>query len=165
MVPCSLPFCCFLLRASWQISRSPRPGCPRASAGCLSPQRKSCAKKPLSNREPLRIAGQDEPLQLARQEAVAISVAVAVAVAAVEVLLSVAHGQATLAKEPQQRICCRTRRGPWWQPVKPWRRIPGICPNEPLRVAHKKATAAVAVTDKNVESTRSLCCHARAGAS
>ena len=116
-----------------------------------------------------RVCSGNEPLQ-ARQGAVAISTAVA----AVEV----ARGQATLAKEPQQRVCCRARKGAWWQaqPVKPRRLLPGGC--EPLRVAREETTAAAAtaavavavsvaavdVADKEVECTRSLCCRARGGA-
>ena len=117
-------------------------------------------------------ASGNEPLQ-ARQGAVAISTAVAVAVAVAVAAVEVARGQATLAKEPQQRVCCRARKGAWWQaqPVKPRRLLPGGC--EPLRVAREETTAAadvavsvaaVDVADKKVECTRSLCCRARGGA-
>jgi hypothetical protein len=133
-----------------------------------------------------RVCSGNEPLQ-ARQGAVAISTAVAVAVAVAVAAVEVARGQATLAKEPQQRVCCRARKGAWWQaqPVKPRRLLPGGC--EPLRVAREETTAAAAtaavavavsvaavavavsvaavdVADKEVECTRSLCCRARGGA-
>ena len=140
--------------------RSPRPSPPRSLH-----ESKLCQKA-------ARVCSGNEPLQ-ARQGAVAISTAVAVAVAVAVAAVEVARGQATLAKEPQQRVCCRARKGAWWQaqPVKPRRLLPGGC--EPLRVAREETTAAadvavsvaaVDVADKKVECTRSLCCRARGGA-